>query len=69
MLLAALLTVFDGEPFSVSGSLIVLALPIALQEMVLAMWLIGKGFNPSAITAGSTPVDATQYPSTNYYLY
>ena len=59
---AALLTVFDGEPFSVSGSLIVLALPIALQEMVLAIWLIVKGFNPSAITGGSTPVDATQYP-------
>ncbi len=62
LLSAALITLFDGEPFSVSGSLIVLALPIALQEMVLAVWLIVQGFNPSAITAGSTPVDATQYP-------
>ena len=62
LLAAALLTVFDGEPFSVSGSLIILALPIALQEMVMAIWLIAKGFNSPAFAAGSNPVDATQYP-------
>jgi hypothetical protein len=35
----------------------ILALPIAAQEMALAVWLIVKGFNSSAIASESTKTD------------
>lgn len=47
LLSAVLITLFDGEPFSISGNLIVLAFPILLQEIVMAVWLMVKGFNLS----------------------
>jgi hypothetical protein len=37
-----------------STAQIVLAVPIGLQEMVLAVWLIVKGFNPSVIASESS---------------
>jgi hypothetical protein len=36
-----------------STSTIVLNVPLALQEMVMAVWLIVKGFNPAAISSVS----------------
>lgn len=54
---AVLLTMFDGEPFSISGRLTLLAFPLALQEIVLGVWLIVKGFNVSAILSQSASTD------------
>jgi hypothetical protein len=40
-----------------STSNLVMNFPIFLQEMVMAVWLIVKGFNPSAVASGSAKVE------------
>ncbi len=55
-IVAALLLMFGlVEPFSTS--VILLDIPIAINEMVLAVWLIVKGFNSSAIASLSAKTD------------
>ena len=59
-LIGALLALTEGilsmfgviDPFSTNA--VILNIPIGLNEMVLAVWLIVKGFNPIAVNASST---------------
>jgi hypothetical protein len=51
ILITGIFGLFGLSPESTTSTL--LALPIGLQEMVFAVWLIFKGFNPSAIASGN----------------
>jgi hypothetical protein len=56
---ASLFVLFDAiEPLSTPH--IALQAPLGLQEMVLALWLIVKGFNVSAIAAESAETDRSE---------
>jgi hypothetical protein len=51
LLTAVFIALYHGPAFAIAGAPMLLAASIALQEMVMAVWLIVKGFNPSVITA------------------
>jgi hypothetical protein len=44
LVVAALLAFFAGESFAIAGQAQLMAAPIALQEIVLGVWLMAKGF-------------------------
>lgn len=52
MLVAGLLGFFGRDPFATAS--IALAAPLAINEMVLAVWLIIKGFTPASTDPEST---------------
>jgi hypothetical protein len=58
ILLTGLLGFFGLSPESTTTT--ILAAPIAVQEMVFAVWLIVKGFNPSAIASGSANIATSE---------
>jgi hypothetical protein len=58
-LAAVFLSIF-GLVGQLSTAGLVLEIPIAIQEMVMAVWLIVKGFNPSAIISSSVKTELNE---------
>ena len=58
MFVASLSLVVTGDPNSTFST--VLYAPLALQEMVFALWLIVKGFNSSAVVPKSVKTDINE---------
>ncbi|CAG0990555.1 hypothetical protein METP2_02547 [Methanosarcinales archaeon] len=60
LLLMTLLIAFGERISGPSGMQVLLVLPILVQEMFLAVWLIVKGFDPSAIASLSAKTDTNE---------
>ena len=61
-LTAGLLVLFQSIAV-LSSTQVVLSLPLGVQEMVLALWLIVKGFSPKAEAKPPTPAMAELHPA------
>jgi hypothetical protein len=61
-LAAGLLVLFQSIAL-LSSTQVVLSLPIAVQEMVLAVWLIVKGFSPKPKAKAPAPTVAELHPA------
>lgn len=59
---AIVVVLFGGPPFALTGSMRLLAVPIATQEIVLALWLIVKGFDLDSPQRLRPRSDATTGP-------
>jgi Domain of unknown function (DUF4386) len=59
VLVAALLQIFGVTPFG-SALPVLMAMPVAVYEMILAVWLIAKGFNQSAIAVKSRTTETSE---------
>jgi hypothetical protein len=58
-LVVSVVLVISGVAEPMSQPQVLLAAPIGVQEMVLAGWLIAKGFRPAdAVAASEAPVEA-----------
>jgi hypothetical protein len=56
LVVAALLALFAGGSFAIAGHAQLMAAPIALQEIVLGVWLIAKGFDSATSPAARTEI-------------
>jgi hypothetical protein len=63
-LVATLYTALTTQDFGLAGLETALNIPLALQEMVLAGWLIAKGFTPPTPAPGSEPAPELQLAAT-----